>query len=103
MNSSSIPKRLMVIGAHPDDCELTAGGFAALCARKEWKIKFVSVTSGNAGHQEMKPQTLAARRFKEAKKAASRIGAEYETLGEPDGRLFVTDATTRKVVDVIRK
>jgi len=96
-------KKLMVIGAHPDDCELTAGGFAALCAKRDWAVRFVSVTNGDAGHQTMKPKALAKRRLSEARKAAGRIGASYETLGEPDGRLFVTDASTRKVVSAIRR
>ncbi len=97
------PKKLMVLGAHPDDCELMAGGFAALCAQRGWKVKFVSVTSGNAGHQDMSPRELAKRRLREGHKAAGRIGATFETLGEPDGRLFVTETTTRKVVGVIRR
>jgi len=96
-------KRLMLIGAHPDDCESAAGGFAALCARAGWKIHFCSVTNGNAGHHEMRPGPLVARRLKEGRKAASRIGATYETLGEPDGRLFVNDRTTGKVVRAIRR
>ena len=96
-------KKLMVVGAHPDDCESAAGGLAAVCARRGWQVRFVSVTSGDAGHHEMKPKPLAALRLKEARKAASRIGASYVNLGEPDGRLFVTDSTTRKVVTAIRK
>lgn len=92
-----------MVGAHPDDCESSAGGLAALCARRGWRVGFVAVTSGDAGHHEMKPRALAALRRKEAGKAAGRIGASYVNLGEPDGRLFVTDATTRKVVRAIRK
>jgi len=93
----------MIIGAHPDDCEHSAGGLAALAARRGWQVRFVAVTSGNAGHQNMKPKALAARRLKEAKRAVGRIGASYRNLGEPDGRLFVTDSTTRKVVGTIRE
>lgn len=93
----------MIVGAHPDDCEHSSGGFAALCAQEGWKVHFCSVTNGDAGHHEMRPKPLAARRLKEARKAAGRIGATYETLGEHDGRLFVNDASTRKVVCAIRR
>jgi len=93
----------MVIGAHPDDCEFEAGGLAALCARAGWRVRFTAVTSGNAGHQNMRPGPLAARRLKEARRAAAHVGADFITLGEPDGRLFVDDRTTAKVVAAIRE
>ncbi len=95
--------KLMTVGAHPDDCEWMAGGTAALARKAGWEVVFVSVTDGSAGHHEMKPRSLAARRLKEARTAASRIGATYRSLGEPDGRLFVTDRTTARVVRAIRK
>ncbi len=95
-------KRLMIIGAHPDDCEFMGGGTAALCRQAGWDVRFVAVTSGNAGHQNMKPKPLAARRLKEGTKAASRIGASFQTLGEPDGRLYVTEKSTSKVIKAIR-
>ena len=96
-------RKLMIIGAHPDDCEHSSGGFAALCAQEGWQVHFCAVTNGDAGHHEMRPKPLAARRLKEARKAAGRIGATYETLGEHDGRLFVNDTSTRKVVCAIRR
>lgn len=93
----------MVMGAHPDDCEWMAGGLAIRCARAGWKVLFVSVTNGDAGHHEMGRRALAARREIEARRAAAVIGARATTLGEPDGRLFVNDRTTAKVVAAIRK
>lgn len=94
--------KLMAVGAHPDDCEWMAGGTAALCRKAGWDVLFVAVTDGSSGHHEMKPRSLAARRLREARVAASRIGAAYRTLGEPDGRLFVCDRTSAKVVRAIR-
>ena len=41
------PLRVICFGAHPDDCELKAGGVAALWAAKGVKVKFVSVTNGD--------------------------------------------------------
>jgi LmbE family N-acetylglucosaminyl deacetylase len=51
----------------------------------------------------MNPRALAARRLKEGRKAAGRIGATYETLREPDGRLYVTESSTAKVITAIRR
>ena len=45
--------RIMAIGAHPDDCDVKAGGSAVLWARAGCVVQFVSVTNGEAGHHEM--------------------------------------------------
>ena len=42
--------RIMMIGAHPDDCDLTCGGIAIKYSKLGHKVKFVSVTNGDAGH-----------------------------------------------------
>src|SRR5437764_10664253 len=47
------PTRIIVFGAHPDDCELSAGGTAARWAKLGHKVKFVSVTNGDIGHHQM--------------------------------------------------
>jgi squalene cyclase len=44
------PLRIICFGAHPDDCEIQAGGTAAMWAAKGHKVKFVSVTNGDIGH-----------------------------------------------------
>ncbi len=94
--------RLMLIGAHPDDCESMAGGVAALCAKAGWTVRFVSVTDGGSGHHEMKRSALIRCRVREATKAAGRIGADAITLGEPDGGLFVTPKSTDAMIAAIR-
>jgi len=43
--------RVIMIGAHPDDCELKGGGTAAIFSGMGYAVKFVSVTNGDAGHQ----------------------------------------------------
>ena len=45
------PIRVIVFGAHPDDCDLTAGGTAIKFVKMGNKVKFVSMTNGDAGHQ----------------------------------------------------
>ena len=42
--------RIIAFGAHPDDCELKAGGTAAKWAAQGHHVKFVSVTNGDIGH-----------------------------------------------------
>ena len=45
--------RIIVFGAHPDDCELDAGGAAARWAKLGHHVKFVSATNGDIGHHEI--------------------------------------------------
>ena len=46
------PLRIIAFGAHPDDCDIRAGGTAAKWAALGHKVRFVSVTNGDAGHHE---------------------------------------------------
>src|SRR5262252_4125420 len=84
------PLRIIAFGAHPDDCDLGAGGLAAKYAAHSDKVKFVSITNGDAGHQTQHGEELAKRRRAEAQEAARRIGIEYEVLDNHDGKLLPT-------------
>src|SRR5690242_9721636 len=72
--------RIIMIGAHPDDCDQDGGGTAILFAKMGYAVKFVSVTNGDAGHQTMKGKELAKRRFAEAQEAGKRFGVAYDVL-----------------------
>jgi LmbE family N-acetylglucosaminyl deacetylase len=78
---------VIVIGAHPDDCDLDAGGTALLFASLGHKVKFLSLTNGDAGHHIQGGGQLARRRAEEAKEAGKRFGVEYEVLNNHDGEL----------------
>lgn len=85
MNNQEL--RILVIGAHPDDCDFKAGGTAALYKQEGHRVKFLSVTNGDAGHHEMGGGPLALRREQEAKDAGDIIGIDYELLDIHDGEL----------------
>jgi LmbE family N-acetylglucosaminyl deacetylase len=97
---------VLCIGAHPDDNEYSVGGTAALFRRRGDSVKFVSVTNGNKGHfapeYVANPALLAERRDGEARRAAAVIGADYETMGIPDGEVYVTPHATEAMVRIIR-
>ena len=82
--------RIIMIGAHPDDCDQDGGGTAILFAKMGYAVKFVSVTNGDAGHQTMKGVELAKRRFAEAQEAGKRFGVTYDVLDNHDGMLLPT-------------
>jgi LmbE family N-acetylglucosaminyl deacetylase len=98
------PLRIIVFGAHPDDCDQDAGGTAALWAAKGHAVKFVSLTNGDAGHQTQGGGALAKRRRAEAQEAGRRFGiAEYEVLDNHDGELEPTLAVRQQVIRRIRQ
>jgi LmbE family N-acetylglucosaminyl deacetylase len=100
---NSIQVRVIAFGAHPDDCDIRAGGLAAKYAAKGYKLKFVSVTNGDAGHQSEGGGMLAMRRRAEAKEAGRRIGIEYEVLDNHDGELLPTIAVREQIIRKIRE
>ena len=103
--ASGQDKKINVIafGAHPDDCDGRAGGTAAKWAALGNKVRFVSVTSGDAGHQSQGGGALAARRRAEAREAGNRIGVDYITLDNHDGELLPTLEVRQQVIRLIRE
>ena len=98
------PLRIIAIGAHPDDCDSKFGGTAALFAEMGHQVKFLSLTSGDAGHQSQGGGALGNRRRAEAKEAGMRLGiAEYETLDNHDAELMPTLHVRHQVIRAIRK
>jgi LmbE family N-acetylglucosaminyl deacetylase len=95
--------RIIAFGAHPDDCDGRAGGTAAKYAALGHYVKFVSVTNGDAGHQNEGGGALAMRRRLEAREAGRRIGIEYETLDNHDGELLPTLHVRQQVIRKIRE
>jgi len=95
--------RLIVFGAHPDDCELLAGGLAALAMQHGSAVKFVSLTKGDAGHQLDRGEVLARRRKREAQAAGEILGVEYEVLDYHDGELMPSLEIRRTVIRLIRE
>src|SRR5437870_8956934 len=97
------PVRVIAFGAHPDDCDLGAGGLAAKYAALGHKVKFVSVTNGDAGHQSLGGGPLALRRRAEAEESGRRLGVTYEVLGNHDGELLPNLDVRRQIIRRIRE
>ncbi len=95
--------RVIAFGAHPDDCDIRAGGTAALYAGLGYAVKFVSVTNGDAGHQTEGGCALAMRRRAEAMESARRLGVTYEVLDNHDGELLPTVEIRGQIIRRIRE
>src|SRR6266498_1332875 len=99
----SRPLQIICFGAHPDDCEIQAGGVAALWAAKGHKVKFVSVTNGDIGHWREAGGPLALRRKAEVEAAARILGVTTEVLDIHDGELLPTVENRRAITRLIRE
>ncbi|MHA4842772.1 PIG-L deacetylase family protein [Flavitalea antarctica] len=95
--------RVIVFGAHPDDCDITTGGLAALYVSMGHAVKFVSLTNGDKGHQAMGGKPLAARRLKETQEVERRLGIKYDVLDNHDGELMPTLENRLAVIRKIRE
>lgn len=100
------PESVMIIGAHPDDCEFGAGGVAYEWASRGTRVDFVIVTDGARGSAgcDSKPDDLVQLRRTEQLRAAQVLGvSECRFLGFPDGGVVNDEALLREVVRVIRE
>jgi len=96
--------RIIVFGAHPDDCEIKAGGAAAMWAAQGHHVKFVSVTNGNIGHAKMAGGPLAKRRTEEVKRVGKILGVEEtQVLDNHDGELMPTLENRKAIVRLVRE
>ena len=93
---------IMVIGAHPDDCEYYAAGTAVKCKKKGHRIKFVSVSNGDAGHHSMERSALAARRHAEVEQADTMLGVEFDILDNHDGEIVPSLEIRSDLIRLIR-
>lgn len=98
------PLRVIAIFAHPDDADFKMGGTAALMAQAGHKVKFISITNGNAGHHEKGGGVLAKIRRAEAEEVARRIGIEeYEVWDNDDAKLLPELHIRMDVIRAIRE
>jgi LmbE family N-acetylglucosaminyl deacetylase len=96
------PLKLLILGAHPDDADISAGGLASIYRRLGHTVKMVSVTNGESGHHKTWGAPLVQRRRAEAAAAGAVIGAEYVTWDNRDGYLAPTLELRFQVIREIR-
>lgn len=94
--------RLLILGAHPDDCEYHAGGLSTIYREHGNDVRVISVTDGGAGHHEKAGPQLVDIRRAEAAAAAAVIGATSDVWEFPDGQLEPTLAVRERIIREIR-
>jgi LmbE family N-acetylglucosaminyl deacetylase len=99
-------RRVLALGAHPDDVELQAGGTLAGWAARGVRVELACFTAGEKGSPDpaTDPAELARLRRAEAEAAARALGAASPVhfLGAADGELEVTMALRLAVARLVR-
>ena len=102
----TVPKRALVVSAHPDDVDFGAAGTVARLTRAGTEVHYCMVTDGDAGEapEGGARADVGALRQAEQRAAAAAVGVgEVRFLGYPDGRLVVSLDLRRDLSQVIRE
>lgn len=97
------PVRVLVLGAHPDDAEVYAGGLLHAHRNLGSIIRIISVTDGRSGHQSIPESELIPLRREEARRAGLHLGAEYWTWDFPDGYLEPSLEVRGRIIRELRE
>ena len=98
-------RKLLSIGAHPDDADTFSAGLLYKLFKAGWEIRMLSITDGSAGsfRDEMDRETLAAIRREEAKRSGEVLNGRYDVWDYPDGRLEVSLEARERLIGYIRE
>jgi N-acetylglucosamine malate deacetylase 1 len=98
-SGDSAPVDVLLFGAHPDDVEWGTGGSLLLLKATGSSFGVVDLTRG-----EMGSRGTSEERDKEAREAASSMGAQFrENLGLPDGGVVDSVENRKRIASVIRR
>ena len=90
---------LLAIGAHPDDAEMTSGGWLCKAAKQGHRTGVLHLTRGEMGTHGTPEQRVA-----EAAEAARIMGCSVvEYAGLRDGHLTDDEASVRTVAELLRE
>jgi LmbE family N-acetylglucosaminyl deacetylase len=99
-------KKVLVVGAHPDDNDFGAGATVAKAAGQGAEVIYLIATTGQRGSSDenMTPERLSEIRMKEQEDAAKALGVrEVHFLDYVDGELIPDIRLKERVVKSIRR
>ncbi len=103
MSDSELPRRVLAIGAHPDDIELLCAGTLAKFRSAGSEVHLAIVCRGDRGGRPGADSTLAATRQDEARRASEILGASSITfLDQGDAEVRDTPETRRAFILLLR-
>ncbi len=98
-------KRVLVVMAHPDDCDFGAGGTIAQWTARGIEVSYCIITNGDQGGEEsgIPLEEMAKVRQKEQRDAGAALGvSEITYLNYRDGWLMPSIELRKEIVKAIR-
>lgn len=95
--------KILMIGAHQDDCEFECGGFASKLIKAGHTVQFLSMCNGCGGHHIMTPEETTAKRAKESAAVAKKLGITYDVWDIDDCNIVADLETRKRTIRYIRK
>lgn len=95
--------RILAVGAHPDDIEITCAGTLARYATAGHEAHIAILCNGDCGSMTLPPEEISAIRKQESENAAQIIGARLHWMGYGDLGALETLETSRHMADVVRQ
>lgn len=93
---------IVIVCAHPDDPEISAGGISIRFLEQGHNVTFVVATNGDSGHHILDRQTLKNRRYLETRKVGDLLGIDYVVMDVEDGRLEPTLENRENLIRILR-
>lgn len=96
-------KRILAVGAHPDDVEIMCSGTLFALRQIGYEIHLASMTLGDCGSIKLSPEEISNIRHGEAVNACKVLGATYHHAGFSDLCIFNDDNANRRVTALLRE
>ena len=99
-------KRILVVMAHPDDCDFGTGGTIALWREKGIEVSYCIITNGDQGGEfsDVPVEEMAKTRQREQRAAGAALGvSEITFLNQRDGYVQPTIELRKEIVREIRR
>jgi LmbE family N-acetylglucosaminyl deacetylase len=100
---SGSQKRVLAVGAHPDDIEFMCAGLLALVRNLGFEVHIATLTLGDCGSLDDQSESIRSIRRAEAQDACEVLGAIYHPLDFFDLCIYNDDHSNRQVTALLRE
>lgn len=98
-----VTRRVLAVGAHPDDIEFVMSGTLFLLKDRGYEVHYLNVANGSCGSATLGGRAIARTRRKEAMAAAGFMGAIYHESLSNDIEVFYEKRLLAKIGAIVRQ
>lgn len=96
-------RRVLAVGAHPDDIEFRMAGTLILLQRAGFEIHYLNIANGSCGTASLSREEIVAIRERESRAAAASIGAVWHPSLTNDIEIFYEPQLLARVAAMMRE